>query len=100
MCVGVLQSVSVNTAMHTYEACKCVCMSQRERLVWSQTQWTHYLSADKCHQLQLLGGLCCRLGERGQTGVLVLQEGEGGSRERGTGRLAVKQLGEVTTRSC
>lgn len=65
-------------AMHTYEACKCVCMSQRESLVWSQTQWTHYLSADKCHQLQLLGGLCCRMGERGQTGVLVLLEGERG----------------------
>lgn len=74
-CVCVLESVSVNTGMHMYKACKCVCMSQRERLVWSQTQLTHYLSADKCHQLQLLKGLCCRMGERGRTGVLVLLEG-------------------------
>lgn len=50
--------------------------SESERLVWSQTQWTHYPSADKCHQLQLLGGLCCRAGERGQTGVRVLLEGD------------------------
>lgn len=39
-----------------------VCMSLRG---WSQTL---YLFADKCHRLQLLGGLCCRVGERGQTG--------------------------------
>lgn len=79
MCVHLLESVSVNTDMHMFGACGCVCvcMSHRERLVWSQTQWTHDLSADKCHQLQLLGGLCCRMGERGQAGVRVLPEGDG-----------------------
>lgn len=88
--------------MHIYETCECVCMShrerERERLVWSQTQWTHYLSADKCHQLQLLRGLCCHAGERGQTGVRVLLEGDAGN--GGVGRLAVKWLGEVTTWPC
>lgn len=85
VCVG----VSVNKGTHMFKAGECVCMSQRERLVWSQTQWTHYPSADKCHQLQLLGGLCCRAGERGQTGVRVLLEGHrlqgiGGCREVGS----------------
>ena len=54
----------------------CVHESERERerereasLESDTLGWTHYLSADKCHQLQLLGGLCCRMGERGQTGV-------------------------------
>lgn len=72
----------------------CAWVRMRERLVWSQTQWTHYLSADKCHQLQLLGGLCGRAGERGQTGVRVLLEGDrlqgmgvlGGWQSNGWGR--------------
>lgn len=50
-----------------------VCEQEREA---GQTQWIHYLSADKCHQAQLLGGL--RVIWVGQTGVLVLLEGAWG----------------------
>ena len=75
----------MNIDVHTYKARKCVCARAEvgERgLVWSQTQLIHYLSADKCHQLQLLEGLCCCSGEREQTGELTLLEGRW-SGERG-----------------
>ena len=59
-----------------------VCARVAQRRIWIWSQQTHYPSADKRHQLQLLGGLCCHLGERGK--VLLNGVGDGG--------VSVKQL--------
>lgn len=64
-----------------------VCMSLRG---WSQTL---YLFADKCHRLQLLGGLCCRVGERGQTGGACAVGGVDEARKWGVGSQTVGKGG-------
>lgn len=63
-----------------------MCVHESHSRVWSWTQQTHYLSADKHHQLQLLGGLCCH--------VAVGAEAECCRRDMLLGMvlLAVKQL--------
>lgn len=73
------------------------------QLILSQTQWTHYPSADKCHQLPAARG-SLPSGGSGQTGVRVSLRGLG---ESGGGVVGVVGLsggwqsngrGEVTTR--
>lgn len=85
------QEVSENACVRSRVwTCACmkpvnVCMSLRG---WSRTQWTLYLCADKCHRLQLLGGLCCRVGERGRQECLC-SRGSGQSQKVGVGSQAI-----------